>query len=272
VKDFSRWPLDGLVVFIGCIIGVICLLGARLVDRPAFHVAKPEGGAFRMKPLPSAAVTGIAFILNAVLISYAVSKGEHHSNNHQLGMLVAAVLWVIAIYFLYANYLVRYAFNDAGFQVTDLFRRVKTFPWESLVALGHPRGDPVLYFSNKAFRVPHGRRGRRQLICLVDSRVLRMQSPLLPVYDDDILQELIGKTGIVSLLKSDETHHPLLVSSRVGTLDSVGFDRVTVRFEDGTRLGASANLRSIRPGNKKSTWIASWYVNDHDSCAAAIQL
>jgi len=140
-------------------------------------------------------------------------------------------------------------------------------PWASLVGLGHEKGNPILYFSQQAYRFPYALSGRRQLVCLVDSQVLRMTAPLLPVYDASTLRELIGKSGLVNLLQCDATNHPTLLRSRVGTLDSVRPDTVTIRFEDGTTFEASANLRSIRPGNRKSAWIASWYVDANYSAA-----
>jgi len=267
VKDFSAWPQDGLIVFIGCVVGLICLLGARLADRPAFHEARQEGDSFRMRPLPSSAVTGFGLILSVVLVTYAVSKAHPQSHNQQVGMCVALGFWLIAIYFVYANFLVRYSFNAEGFCVVNTLLGAKRFPWASLVGLGHEKGNPILYFSQQAYRFPYALSGRRQLVCLVDSQVLRMTAPLLPVYDASTLRELIGKSGLVNLLQCDATNHPTLLRSRVGTLDSVRPDTVTIRFEDGTTFEASANLRSIRPGNRKSAWIASWYVDANYSAA-----
>ena len=199
MQAFSRWPLDGRIAFIVCVIALICLLGARLADRPATHRARREGDFFRMRPLPSHAVTGIGLILAIVLITYGVSQARAHSPNQSTGMLVAAAFWICGLYFLYANY--------------------------------------------------------------VDSQVLHMQAPLLPAYDANILRQLVGKTGLVNLHQADEEHHPNLISSRVGTIETVAAEVVTIRFEDGTRLTACGNLRSIRPGNRKAGWIASWYVD-----------
>jgi hypothetical protein len=261
VQDFSRWPLDGRIAFIVCVIALVCLLGARLADRPATHRARREGDLFRMRPLPSHAVTGLGLILAILLITYGVSQARAHSPNLWTGMLVAAAFWLCGLYFLYANYCVRYSFNSDCFHVAHVLRGARTFPWKTLEGLDHRHGDPILYFKDGAYRLPYGLSGRRQLVCLVDSQVLHMQTPLLPAYDANILRQLVGKTGLVNLHQADEEHHPNLLSSRAGTIETVGTEVVTIRFDDGTRLDACANLRSIRPGNRTADWIASWYVD-----------
>jgi len=261
VQDFSRWPLDGRIAFIVCVIALACLVGARLADRPATHRARREGDFFRMCPLPSHGVTGVGLLLTIVVITYGVTQARSHTPHQWAGILVAAAFWICGLYFLYASYLVRYSFNADCFHVTHVLRGPRTFPWSTLEGIDDRNGDPILFFKEGSYRLPYGLSGRRQLVCLVDSQVLHMQAPLLPAYDANILRQLIGTTGAVNLHQADPEHHPSLLSSREGTIEAVDTEVITIRFADGTRLDACANLRSIRPGRRRAAFIASWYVD-----------
>jgi len=77
--------------------------------------------------------------------------------------------------------------------VTHALGGPRTFPWKTLEGIDHRNGDPILFFKEGSYRLPSGLSGRRQLVCLVDSRVLHMRAPLLPAYDANILRQLIGK-------------------------------------------------------------------------------
>lgn len=256
---FFHWPLTDQIVVVGFILSLICFLGSRFVDRPEDHEASLTGGLFRMRPLRSSAAIGLSVILFEASLAFGlVSEGQMY----WLAEILTGCTMVAATGgAFYAVYLVRYSFNAAEFVATDsLLRRTQRSPWSSFDELGVRTDGPYFKLAGKRFPLPSGRSGRKQLVALIDSKILRLTAPIAPLYNERELQKFTGKSVRVNLMQVDEAFHARVVRSNVGTITAAGANEVSITFDDGSRLQAAGNLRSFSRTSGEPELLASWYV------------
>ena len=268
MRRFLHWPLADQIVLIALILSVICILYNRLVDRPQDHIAASNVGFFRMHPLRSSAVLGLGIILLEGVIVFGLLGPT--SRMYWLAKIeVGCAMMAVTGGYFYSIYLMRYSFNAEEFVATDLLlRRTQRFLWSSLGELGVRGGRPYFKVAGKRFPlVPFGRSGGKQVAAVIDSKILRLTAPLVPIYDSKQLQQFNGKSMRVDLMQIDEACHARVVRSDTGSINVTGENEVSITFNDGNTLRAAGNLRSFKCIGSKPEWVVSWYLERTASIA-----
>jgi hypothetical protein len=275
MKNFAHWPWHGKLACAVLILSILVFFSRSWLDRPAHHVADVEDGSVRMRPLRSTTSLLVALALILGVMTY----GAFHVRYGFGYVLGVGLSWVFLAYCCYATYLRRYSFNANEFIVENrLLGRTQRFPWSSLSKLD---GPGLFKFGRKRIDLRFGLSGRAQLFVAIQTQVLRLHDPLLPVRDERTLQALAGQPVLIGLLRADEKFQVSVLRQGTGTIKPAGENTLSIIFEDGETYSASINLRSL--GRKKSgspQWVATWYVNDpaspqttpspHSPAAAAI--
>lgn len=250
MKNFDQWPLDGQIGFVSIILALSCVIGADFFDRREHFIVKKMDDYFRMSPLRSCAIRGLGFLLLCGITTYGVSQSGHcptmtvieNAHNRFIGIMLACAFWIMCAWYFYSIYLIDY-----------------TFLWSGLDEIGIKMGYTYFSISGKKFHLPFGRSGRKQLMTLITSKILRFDSPLIPIYDKTITEALIGKSILVNIFRIDETCQCVLLRSSIGKIMTANQKIISVKFEDGETFQASGNIRGFSSSGIRPEYVAVWY-------------
>lgn len=254
----SNWPLDGIVIFVLLVLGVLCLILSPVLNflRKDTPHKQQDDGSVHMKPLPSTYAMCAGTLLICICTTYAALQAGGNPNmsvsenaqNRLFGLGLSAVFWLGAAYMIHLLLLTTFRFDR-----NHLYRRTPmggevAYDFASLSDIGY-RGHDLrlrLQDGSKVTLPQSGRSGLPAFAAVFNSHVLRFSPPpTAPLQDAAFFATLPGQRVIAGFFSLDENWLPQLRAEITGTFEQADSTGITIRTDDGQSISAPANLRGL---------------------------
>lgn len=253
----SNWPLDGIIVFVLLVAGLICLIGHPLLNLRKSAPDVPDAdGTIHMKPLPSTYAVCAGTVLVSLCVTYAAAQAgacfnmtaAENAQNRLIGLGLAAAFWLSSAYMFYLLLFTRFRFDRQRIYGRTPLAGETVYDFEAITHIGGHGHDLRLHFADgqKLTIGQSSRSGLPAFAAVLNSYVLRHSPPPpAPLQDAPFFETLAGQRVILGFFSLNENWLPQLRGEITGTFTHADVSGFKICSDDGRQITCPANLRGL---------------------------